>query len=244
MVEKIHVRIRLFSVFKDVVGTGKLELEFPPNTKIKNLIEYLRKEYPNISRYIDETEPEPVIVLINGRPAKPDSRINEGDEIAIFPPAAGGVEGKIVQDRVKIEKVLETIKKDPDFLKAGALVIFIGHVKGVVENGKEVYELIYEAYEPYASKKLHEIACEAAKHENVVDVRIYHRISKLKPKDETLYIFVTATDRKTAFKTAENVLEQVKKEAPIWKLEIRDDGEYWIVGNGKRIPRPKRDKIT
>ena len=38
----------------------------------------------------------------------------------------------------------------------GALVIFIGFIKGIVD-GVEVYSLNYEAYEPYTSKKLRKL---------------------------------------------------------------------------------------
>ena len=30
------------------------------------------------------------VMLVNGRPAEPDSVLNEGDRVVIFPPVAGG----------------------------------------------------------------------------------------------------------------------------------------------------------
>jgi len=118
----------------------------------------------------------------------------------------------------------------------GALVIFIGYVKGIV-SGKIVMELEYSSYDPYASQKLEEIAREESEEEGVLDVRIYHRVGRLKPGDPTIYILVSAVDRKTAFSTAQRVLERVKHEVPIFKLERREDGEYWVVGGGTRVRR-------
>ncbi len=145
----------------------------------------------------------------------------------------------IIEDDIVIEKVINELKKTPEFERAGALVIFIGFVKGNLGNNVRVHELIYEAYKPYAETKLSQLAKEYSKKPNVIDVKIYHKISSLKPKETTVYIFVAAVDRNTAFNVAKEVLEKVKHETPIWKLERRNDGEYWVLGDGKRVPRPK-----
>ena len=199
------------------------------------------KKYPQIANYIDETEPEePIIILVNGEPAKQDKELRNNDEVFLFPPASGGLpEGFIIEDNISIDNVIEDMKKNPEFIRSGAVVVFIGFVKGIVGNNVKVYELLYDAYKPFANTKLKEIAEEYSRKPNVIDVRIYHKVSKLKPKETTVYIFVSAIDRKTAFNVAKEVLERVKHEAPIWKLEIRSDGEYWVLSDGKRIPRPK-----
>ena len=213
---------------------------------MKDLIRLLIKKYPQIANYIDETEPEePIIILVNGEPAKQDRELKNNDEVFLFPPASGGLppEGLIIEDNISIDNVIEDMKKKPEFIRSGAVVVFIGFVKGLIEDDIEVYELLYDAYKPFANAKLKEIAEEYSKRPNVVDVRIYHKVSRLKPKETTVYIFVSAIDRKTAFNVAKEVLERVKHEAPIWKLEIRSDGEFWVLGDGKRVPRPK-PKLT
>lgn len=141
--------------------------------------------------------------------------------------------GLIVKELPDLNQVINEVLEK--FENCGAICIFIGIVKGKVEN-KKVYELEYEVYEPYASKKLQEIA-EKYCTGNVLDVHIYHRIGKLKPNEKILYIIVFAIDRKSAIKTCENIIEDVKNQIPIFKLERREDGEYWIIGNGKKIKR-------
>jgi len=208
---------------------------------VKDLIETLVKRYPQIANYIDETEPEePIIVLVNGEPADQNRELKNNDEVFLFPPASGGFpEGFIIEEDISVDGIIEEMKKNPEFIRSGAVVVFIGFVKGLVEGNVEVYELSYDAYKPFANAKLKEIAEEYSRKPNVIDVRVYHKVSRLKPKESTVYIFVSAIDRKTAFDIAREVLEKVKHETPIWKLERRSDGEFWVLGNGRRVPRPK-----
>lgn len=144
-------------------------------------------------------------------------------------------EGKIVHGDVDINYWVRELTRS-SLKGAGALVIFVGFVKGIVD-GHKVCKLIYEAYEPYASKRLREIAESYRGVDGVYDVVILHRIGELDPGDTTVYIFVTARTRELAFKVAREVLERVKHESLIFKLERRDDGEYWIIGDGRRIKR-------
>ncbi len=149
-------------------------------------------------------------------------------------------EGKIVREEIDVDKVVKNIIANTYSEGAGALVVFIGYVKGVVE-GHTVNELDYQAYEPYATKKLQEIVSEE-KEEGVLSIVVYHRVGDLKPGEPTIYVFVSALDRKKAFEKARRILERVKHEVPIFKLEKRNDGEYWVLGDRNRVRREKKEK--
>ncbi len=138
----------------------------------------------------------------------------------------------IIHGRLDINQVINDMLSRGS--EDGAIVMFLGFVKGVV-NGSKVIKLRYEAYEPLASRKLVEIVEDECR--GVSDVRVYHRVGELSPGEPTIYVFVKAKSRSEAFDTARKVLERVKHEVPIFKLEIREDGEYWVVGDGKRIKR-------
>ncbi len=149
------------------------------------------------------------------------------------------IEVGVVTDRVDLGKIYKEIMDSTTKYGGGAIVSFIGYVKGVVE-GKRVYELEYTVYEPYTTKKLEEIAREEYEKYNLLAVRIYHRVGRLKPGEPTIYIVVAGRGRDEAFKAAREILERVKKEPPIFKLEKREDGEYWIIGDHKRVKRQDR----
>ena len=146
-------------------------------------------------------------------------------------------DGKIIDRPLSLDELVSGITKEASSKGGGALVLFIGYVKGKV-NDSQVDELDYEAYEPYASRKLREIAEKYEQREGVLDVRIYHRVGNLKPGETTLYVIVAAKSRHQAFEAAKEALEEVKHYVPIFKLEKRSDGEYWVIGDGKRVRRP------
>lgn len=144
--------------------------------------------------------------------------------------------GELIRKPLEIDRIVRELTSTATSKGGGALVMFLGFVKGVVDD-VEVKELVYEAHEIYASKKLKEIAESYKNTKGVIDVIIYHRVGSLKPGEPTIYILVTATNRRIAFNVASEILERVKHEVPIFKLERRGNGEYWIISNGKRVRR-------
>jgi molybdopterin synthase catalytic subunit len=151
-----------------------------------------------------------------------------------MPPVSGG--GGVVQKPVDLNKEVQDIIEKTAPRGGGGVVIFVGYVKGKVGDAN-VEVLEYEAYEPYATSKIREIEEWARRLDGVLEARIYHSVGSLRPGDATLYVFVSAVNREVAFRVAREALEKVKHEVPIFKLERRDDGEYWVVGDGRRIPR-------
>ncbi len=146
------------------------------------------------------------------------------------------IKAKILRHELSIDDLIKEIAPKASLEGYGALVAFVGFVKGVVD-GEHVTELHYESHEELAEKRLLEIAEETASKYGAHDVIIAHRVGSLKPGETTIYIIVTARSRKEAFEAAAYALERVKHEAPIFKLERRSDGEYWVVGDGRRIRR-------
>ncbi|MCS7128838.1 MAG: molybdenum cofactor biosynthesis protein MoaE [Desulfurococcaceae archaeon] len=148
------------------------------------------------------------------------------------------IRAEVTLSDVSLNDVVEELISKTAGTGAGALASFIGFVKGLV-NGSSVIELEYTAYEPYASRKILEIAEEESLDEDVAGVYVVHRVGRLKPGEPTIYVFVAARSREKAFEKAKRILERVKMEVPIYKLERRSDGEYWVIGDGLRIPRGK-----
>ncbi|MET1101719.1 MAG: molybdenum cofactor biosynthesis protein MoaE [Pyrodictiaceae archaeon] len=147
----------------------------------------------------------------------------------------------IGSEDIDLNKLVKEIAARTAPKGAGAIVLFVGFVKGIVE-GKKVQELEYMAYEPYANKKISEILKEATEDPEVLEAIVYHKLGKFKPGETTVYVVVSATTRHKAFEKAAWILERVKHETPIYKLERRSDGEYWVVGDNRRIPHQPRRK--
>ncbi len=153
------------------------------------------------------------------------------------------IEIDIGENEPSLDELVASIRRETSEEGAGAIVAFIGFVKGVVE-GKRVEKLVYTTYDKYIRKIMYNLVRKVVeKYDNLRKVYVYHKIGELPPGDTTIYILVSAVDRNTGFNAAREVLETIKHHAPIFKLEVRDDGEFWVVGD-KRIDRSsikKRD---
>jgi len=143
--------------------------------------------------------------------------------------------GKITRGDIDLNKLVEDIAKSAEE-GIGAIALFIGVVKGVVD-GDKVFSLLYEEYEPYATRKLESIASDLSSRKGVRDVLIYHWTGERKVGEITVVIAVSAIGRKEAIETLAEAIERVKKEVPIFKLEKRESGDYWIIGDGTRVKR-------
>ncbi len=234
----MRVRVVFFALFRDYTGREDVEIELPEGATVDDMLSKLSETVPGFRDALEALEKrglEPMVIAGGSRLDRSE-RIN-ANLVYVLPPAAGGiVEARIVEKEVSLDELVSRLLPRAAEEGGGALVAFVGFVKGRV-GGARVRELVYEALEPLAGSRLREIAEKYSRREGVIDVVVYHRVGALKPGEPAIYILVTALDRHTAFKTAADILEEVKHEVPISKLERRDDGDYWVVGDGVRIPR-------
>ena len=92
----IKVKIKLYATFRDKYKLKELEIRFDGTVKnlVKNAGKVLGKKFiDDIYNTIGEKFRDDRIVTINGRNVKDIKRdivLKDGDEIAIFPPIAGG----------------------------------------------------------------------------------------------------------------------------------------------------------
>jgi len=140
----------------------------------------------------------------------------------------------IVESEVDLSSIISEMIENSYRKGGGALAVFVGYVKGVVD-GDFVEELEYTTYKPYAVKRMESIVKEEVE-KGVHEVRVLHRIGRLKPGETTMYILVSGLSRKIVISSLERILERIKHEAPIYKLEKTRTGEYWVIGD-KRVSR-------
>ncbi|MDT7860663.1 MAG: MoaD family protein [Saccharolobus sp.] len=226
------VKILYFAFLKDITHKSFEEID----TECENLeclINQLGEKYgEQLVRYIKEgINGIKVTILVNG--SVNIEKINDGDEIALLPPPSGG---DIIRGRFDLlEEIRKFREKAPP--EAGSMAIYLGFVKGIVDNHK-VFELKYEAYDAYTRKRFQEIKDEMRrKYNDLIDIEIIHAIDTMKPGENVLLIMALGKGRKDALDAVKEALELVKHTTGIWKLEIRDDGEYWVVAGNTRVKR-------
>lgn len=226
------IKVRYFAFVKDITGKGEEVVE-TACSDVDCLLEQLGLTYGGrfASLLKQGQAGVKVFVLVNGKTGVKD--IRDGDEVAILPPPAGG---ELRLGKLDVIKEIEEFRKSAP-TEAGSMVVYLGFVKGKVE-GHEVRELRYEAYKEYTEVRLREIEGEIkGKYPDVVSIRIIHAIDAMKPGDDVILIMTLGRGRKDAIRAVEEAIELVKHTTGIWKLEVRDDGEYWVVAGNTRVKR-------
>jgi len=129
----------------------------------------------------------------------------------------------ITDEDIRPEQILLEMKRP----EVGAIVSFLGTVKGVAEDG-EVEAMTVESYEEMALQTMERLEREAREKFGVIDVALVHRVGRLKPTDNIVLIAVSSAHRQEAFDACRWLLEEVKMTAPLWKKEHTPGGDRWV----------------
>ncbi|HVO11757.1 MAG TPA: molybdenum cofactor biosynthesis protein MoaE [Vicinamibacteria bacterium] len=111
----------------------------------------------------------------------------------------------------------------------GAVALFVGVVRD--ENaGRAVLRLEYEAYEEMALAQMAEIAAEAHRRFPVTELRMVHRLGRLRIGEASVVVAVASPHRDEAFLACRFAIDTLKARVPIWKKEYYADGSAWLGG--------------
>ncbi|MBK4775312.1 molybdopterin synthase catalytic subunit MoaE [Candidatus Pantoea edessiphila] len=112
-------------------------------------------------------------------------------------------------------------------LEEGATVIFIGKVRNH-NLGDKVKELTLEYYPGMTEKVLQIIIDNTRKRWFLQRIRVIHRIGKLIPGNEIVFIGINSIHRSEAFNAVEFIIDHIKTRALFWKNEKTEFGNRWI----------------
>jgi len=123
-----------------------------------------------------------------------------------------------------LEKIINSIKRNPDIKKAGSIHTFTGIVRDTSINGKPVISMKIDAYEELANKSINEI-CEKLKKENgIIDIKLVHLKGDFDLSEDLVYVVVASAHRNEGFNVISKAVEMYKKEIAVWKKENFSDG--------------------
>jgi len=137
--------------------------------------------------------------------------------------------GRILETPLSVDAVLDRVGHKG----AGGEVVFIGVVRDhtPTDDGTGsvgVTHLRYTAYAEMAEKVLHDICIDVEERVPGSRCAVDHRIGDLDIGDRAVVVAASAAHRAEAFDAARAVIEELKKDVPIWKHETRDDGVVWV----------------
>jgi MoaE-MoaD fusion protein len=195
------VSVRLFAGLRERAGRDRVELELPDGATVSDLLAAM------------DVAPRSCVVAINREYADEGQPVRAGDEVALVPPVSGGA-GVVRTVRVTGEALdlaaVAAAVRDP---AAGAVVLFEGVTR-------EVPELDYEAYVDMAEQRLRAIGEEVAAAYSLTAVALEHRTGTVPLGEPSVIVAASAPHRSEAFNGARALIDRVKAEAPIWKVEV------------------------
>jgi molybdopterin synthase sulfur carrier subunit len=81
----IAITVKLFAAYQEAYGVPELKLEFPNQTPVKAVLDWLLKEHPELEQWRKVTR-----FGINLQFVQPDTLLQDGDEVVLIPPVSGG----------------------------------------------------------------------------------------------------------------------------------------------------------
>ena len=230
----MKLRILFFARLKELLHQETVEVTVPENSSVSDVFKVLTIQYPEL-----ESFRKSILIAINQEFATWETLINEGDELALFPPVSGGQDSstlyydsdvfgdiyQIVRKPIQVNKLTQQLVQDED----GAMVTFLWVVRNII-RGRSTMFLKYEGYEPMAIKKITEIGTIIHRQWQIGRIGIVHRLGRLQIGEVSVAIVITSPHRKVAFEACQYAIDTLKKIVPLWKKEFFEDGEIWVEG--------------
>ena len=114
----------------------------------------------------------------------------------------------------------------------GAIVNFVGIVRGVDDKKNETIDsLTLEHYPGMTELEIENIVKESCQRWNISAVTVIHRIGKLLPSDQIVFVGVASKHRQNAFDGCNFVMDWLKTKAPFWKVEENKNKKKWVEFN-------------
>ncbi|MFL9995012.1 molybdenum cofactor biosynthesis protein MoaE [Paraburkholderia sediminicola] len=152
-----------------------------------------------------------------------DERASDPD----YPQAtiAAGFEVRVQHQPIDIQSEIMPITRNPN---VGAIVNFLGVVRHSGDFD-DVVALELEHYPGMTEQSFGSIVEEAIARWHLEAVKIVHRVGRVALGDAVVLVVVAAPHRGAAFDACEFLMDFLKAHAPLWKKEIRRDGEVrWV----------------
>ena len=139
---------------------------------------------------------------------------------------------KTIPVKIKIQNEDFDVSKETKVLQenqTGAIVNFVGVVRGFDEiNNNTIDSMTLEHYPGMTELEIEKIVQQSYKRWDITGVTIIHRVGKLLPSDQIVFVGVSSKHRQNAFDSCNFIMDWLKTKAPFWKVEENDHLKKWV----------------
>jgi molybdopterin synthase catalytic subunit len=113
--------------------------------------------------------------------------------------------------------------------QVGGVASFVGLVRDIAPAGSGASSsMTLEHYPGMTEKRLAEIEAEARRRWRLEASLIIHRYGRLNPGDRIVLVATASSHREAALESCAFLIDWLKTEAPLWKLEEGPAGAHWV----------------
>src|ERR1051325_10467031 len=229
--DAVRVRVLFFGAAREA-ATDEAVLSLRRRATAREAFGRLLEESPDLRRFGAS-----LLVAVNQEYARDlEVVLEDGDELALFPPVSGGAEEsdagahdffELTTDPIDVGAVARRVIPR----RCGATVTLDGYAREWT-RGRRTLHLVYEAYAPMALAEMRRLGARAHAQFRIEHIGIVHRTGRTEIGETSVVIAVSAPHRRAAFEACEWAIRELKRTVPIWKKEFFEDGEVWVEGEG------------
>jgi molybdopterin synthase sulfur carrier subunit len=93
----VNVHVRLFARYRELAGSGSLELDVPPNSTALDVFNRVAERFPEMQPMRGST-----LMAIDAEFVRPETEMREGEELVLMPPVSGGCSAFVPPCRIDI----------------------------------------------------------------------------------------------------------------------------------------------
>ena len=109
----------------------------------------------------------------------------------------------------------------------GAIVTFTGIVRDKAEH-PDLIAMTLEHFPGMTEQEIQTIIDQARERWPLRAVRVIHRVGRLLPQENIVFVGTASAHRKAAFDSASFIMDYLKTKAPFWKKEETPAGASWV----------------
>ena len=205
------VSVRLFAGLRERAGASHVDVELPDDATVADLLAAM------------ELAPRSCVAAINREYADAATRIAPGDEVALVPPVSGG-DGAVRRVRVTGEPldVAALVGRRARPARGRRRAVRGRHARGARAR--------LRGLRGDGRAELPRSRREEAERHGLCAVAVEHRTGTVPLGEPSVIVAASAPHRGEAFAGARAVIDRVKAEAPIWKVEVDGAGRRRVEG--------------